>query len=206
VRALIGACVALVSVAVAAQELPAVRVQNISVYANDVRFSAAAKERYAGQRVSGRYRLHLDAEGRVTNVDAVEPIDDADEGVRLTLRRYKFRPPGQATVTFIMPVELNFIAAAPTGYRALPPTALDGQKLSGATPRLPATVHASGKKPLIGAYLLYIERDGSVSRVEVQRAIAGADDAIVATLLGWKFRPQPERVRVIRSFTFAADQ
>jgi hypothetical protein len=202
-RALIVAASLLLAGVAVAQDLPQVRLQNISVYANDARFSRAAKERYAGQRVHGQYRLHLDAQGRVREVDAVESIEEADDGVRATLQRYKFKPPGQPSVTFIMPVELNFIAAEPTGYHAVPPTAIAGQRVSGAAPVLPAAVRqANAGKSLTGAYLLYIELDGTVSRVEVARSIAGADEAIVATLHDWKFKPQPERLRVMHSFTF----
>jgi hypothetical protein len=104
-----------------------------------------------------------------------------------------------------MPVELNFIAAATSGYRAVPPTAMDGQRLTGATPHLPSAVH-SADKTIVGIYLLYIELDGSVSRVEVNRSVPGADDAIVATLRAWRFRPQPERLRVMHSFTFKVER
>lgn len=67
------------------------------------------------------------------------------------------------------------------------------EKLStGDDPHLPLTIGGSRcDSTLVGTYRLCLARDGGVQSVEVVAGIPEADESIVATLRGWRYRPLP---------------
>lgn len=81
--------------------------------------------------------------------------------------------------------------AAPTATSG--PVGWQKVKLStGDDPHLPATIGGSRcDSTLVGTYRLCLARDGGVQSVDVVAGIPEADDSIVATLRGWRYRPLP---------------
>lgn len=67
------------------------------------------------------------------------------------------------------------------------------EKLStGDDPHLPGTIGGSRcDTTLVGTYRLCLGRDGGVQSVDVVAGIPEADDSIVSTLRGWRYRPLP---------------
>ncbi|HWE31650.1 MAG TPA: hypothetical protein VHB97_26800, partial [Polyangia bacterium] len=70
-------------------------------------------------------------------------------------------------------------------------------------PTLPDDVrHRATTRELAGSYVIGVDLDGHVSRIDVVESIPGGDSAVVATLLKWQFPPQTERVRFLQRFVF----
>jgi hypothetical protein len=188
---------------------PTMSLMRMTIYANDTSFPDALKKKYAGQRVRGRYLIRVDDHGAVKNIEVLHAIPDADDVVRSHFQRASFSTP-DSDPAFIVPVELEFIAAEPTSsgaYRTLTSMELKDQLLGDEPqPKLPpATRDRYRGRTVTGMYMVYVELDGTISRVDVTRSIEGADDAIMATLKQWKLKPQPERIRAKLWFTFQDD-
>ena len=94
-------------------------------------------------------------------------------------------------------------AGTPRKYRAVQPQALDGQLVYSPNPHLPDAAKARDGGLVHGQYMIYVDLDGSVPRVDVVQSIPNGDAAIIATLLTWKAKPQRERIRFIRHWAFS---
>ena len=71
-------------------------------------------------------------------------------------------------------------------------------------PALPEDVRRrASASELSGTYVVGVDLDGHVSRIDVVQSIRGGDSAVVATILKWKFQPQEQRVRFLQHFVFA---
>ena len=88
--------------------------------------------------------------------------------------------------------------------RNLPPHALDAQRIAGALPHLPASVIGArrGLGEATFTARLCLDQTGAVSSVTVLAGIPGADAAIVSTLHGWRYRPQPIPVCFITQLVY----
>jgi hypothetical protein len=84
-------------------------------------------------------------------------------------------------------------APAPKPPRNVGPHALDAERIAGATPHLPAAVidahRGLGESRFVAR--MCVDTAGVVSSVTVLAGIPGADADIVATLRGWRYKPQP---------------
>lgn len=94
-------------------------------------------------------------------------------------------------------------AGKPVKYRAVQPQALDGQLVYAPNPHLADAAKPRHGGRVDGSYMIYVDLDGSVPRVDVVQSIPNGDAAIVATLLTWKVKPQRERIRFIRHWAFS---
>jgi hypothetical protein len=92
------------------------------------------------------------------------------------------------------------VASLPvSSFKAVPPMVLDREGLAHETPHLP-NAHESD---IAGAYMLFVDRKGQVVRVDVVESIAGGDDAVMATLRRWTFKPQPVPIRSLVRLVFS---
>jgi hypothetical protein len=84
------------------------------------------------------------------------------------------------------------------------PHILDNMKIAGAQPHLPDFVRSAhrglGDTPFVAR--LCVDQAGAVSRVDVLQGIAGADETIVQTLRGWRYKPQPIPVCFVTRLIF----
>jgi hypothetical protein len=98
----------------------------------------------------------------------------------------------------------NCVSAPAPKPRNLPPHALDAQRLAGAMPHLPAAVIGArrGLGESTFTARLCLDTGGAVSSVTVLAGIPGADADIVATLRGWRYKPQPIPVCFVTQFTY----
>jgi TonB family protein len=89
-------------------------------------------------------------------------------------------------------------------YRAVPPYVLDQLSLAGPMPHLPDVVKIRrwGTGPLRVAYMVYVDPDGIVRRVDVTEGSKDADSEIVRVLKTWRFKPQPTGIRSLMTFIF----
>jgi hypothetical protein len=73
------------------------------------------------------------------------------------------------------------------------PYQIDVQRISGADPHLPDAVreHMRGHGDKSFVARICVDREGAVSDVAVLQGIAGADEALQATLRQWRYEPQP---------------
>lgn len=85
------------------------------------------------------------------------------------------------------------LAACATPTSTASPSAFRKEKLTtGDDPHLPESIGSSRcDSTLVGTYRLCLARDGRVQSVDVLAGIPDADDSIVATLRGWRYRPLP---------------
>lgn len=102
------------------------------------------------------------------------------------------------TLTFSAPLEKS--AGGPPKYRAVSPMVMEPLAISTPGPKLPPSALQGGPKR--GRYMLYVEPDGRVSRVDVIQSIAGGDQAVIEGVKAWKYKPQPERVRFVIDLGF----
>ncbi len=62
---------------------------------------------------------------------------------------------------------------------------------SGDDPHLPDVVKAQRRGSVVtGSYKVCIGKEGTISSVDVVSSIPGADESIVSTLRGWRYKPQ----------------
>jgi hypothetical protein len=164
--------------------------------------SAEFKEEHAGEHLSGDYRLYIDADGRVRRAEVVRSIPGCDQWVIKQLTNVHHMGAVHEAMRFVHHVELTFsvpLTAAPAGqppkYRAVPPLLLTTSLINYEEPKMPPAVAANA--PQHGRYMLYVEFDGHVSRVDVVESIPGGDPAVIEAIKKWKYKPQPELVRFI---------
>lgn len=173
--------------------------RELTVYPNSSLFSDAVKQQYSGKRVHGKYRVGLNAEKRVQTFDTVQSIRDADEGVHQIFASSRF---DLGVKTVMLEIDLNFVpwpsANESPDYRPVAPGLLSGQLIERKPLQLPlAALAANPGKTVFGFYMIFVERDGSVSRVDVKQSIEGGDDALIDALKAWRFKPQPARLRTM---------
>lgn len=101
-------------------------------------------------------------------------------------------------------VGASCIAAPAPRPRNVAPHALDAARVAGAMPHLPATVIASrrGLGDSTFTAKICVDQSGTVSSVSVLSGIPGADADILATLRGWRYKPQPIPVCFLSQFVF----
>jgi hypothetical protein len=88
-------------------------------------------------------------------------------------------------------------------FKNVSPASMGADLKAQRKPKLPDDVrHRATTSELAGSYVVGVDLDGHVSRIDVVESIPGGDSAIVATLLKWQFPPQQERVRFLQRFVF----
>ena len=74
---------------------------------------------------------------------------------------------------------------------------------SGDDPHLPDVVKAQRRGSVVtGSYKVCIAQSGSISSVDAVQSIPGADDTIMATVRGWRYKPQAIPICFIQFFEF----
>ncbi len=86
----------------------------------------------------------------------------------------------------------------------VPPHHLDNDAIFHPEPHLPEVIKAQrrGTEPPVFGARLCVDESGSVFQLQVIQSIPGADEAIVATLRQWRYRPQPIPVCFVANFQF----
>jgi hypothetical protein len=138
----------------------------------------------------------------VTKLEVRRSIAGCDEYVRALVEQRVYPKPF-ARIRFVAPVELTFpapprppMAGAPVKYRSVPPNFL--QLASGEPPRLPDAFKAKHLgETFRGGYMVYVEANGRVSRVEVVQSVPECDEHIMAGLRTWKYVAPKEPIRSI---------
>ena len=88
-------------------------------------------------------------------------------------------------------------------FKNVSPASMGAELKAQPAPKLPDGVrHRATTSQLSGTYVIGVDLDGHVSRIDVVESIPGGDSAIVATLLQWHFQPQTERIRFLEHFVF----
>jgi hypothetical protein len=191
----------------------------IAVARGDAAWPEVLKQRNAGKRLEGKYIVYCARSGDVVRVEPEQAIAGADGPVVAYLKARHF--PFTRPVRFELWVSLEFEAdkpaapppappappppppppptatAPPKKYRAVALPALEQDALDVAPPQLKMGDRKGGS----GAYMIFVEPDGTVSRVEVVQSVDGSDQAIMARLRSWRFKPQRERVRSVVRFS-----
>jgi len=73
-------------------------------------------------------------------------------------------------------------------------------------PHLPDVIKAQRKgQTVLGSYKVCIDTSGSVTSVSPVGSIPGADEAIISTLRGWKFKAQAIPVCFAEAFNFIVE-
>jgi hypothetical protein len=187
-------------------------VSSMTVRADDTAIDAAVRRRYAGQHPSGDYDLYINAEGTVDGVHVVRSLDGCDEFIAKHLVTARTTPKPPAPFVRHVTVELRFASAAappvaPAALRAknVPPAMFEQQLLAAPAPHLPDVVKKRARGELVGMYKICAATDGKIIEVAPLQSIAGADEAIMATLRTWQLKPQPMPICSISRFVFSVD-
>jgi hypothetical protein len=161
------------------------------------------KQRNAGKHLAGNYEVYVDLDGAVVHVGVKKSIPGVDEAMIERFEDMRFRGL-ERRGRFELPVDVVFAAApalpprdAPPRYRAVPPDYLRDAALS--TPPLGFAKLPAGDVQVRGAYLVYVDADGHVPRVDVVASIPEVDDQVVAKLKEWTFKPQVEPVKFMKT-------
>ena len=187
-------------------------VSSMTVRPDDTAIEAAVRKRYAGQHPSGDYDLYIGAEGTVDGVHVVRSLEGCDEFIARHLVTARVRPKPPAPFVRHVTVELRFAGAgapvAPAALRAknVPPQVFDSEALVREAPHLPDAVKARARGDVTGMYKVCVATDGTVMSVAPLQSIAGADDAIMATLRRWRLKPQPTPICSITRFVFSVER
>jgi protein TonB len=92
----------------------------------------------------------------------------------------------------------------PVKPKNIPPHQLDNEALYHPMPHLPDVIKAQRRGTGLSIFTakICIAQTGLVQSVTVMQGIPGADDAIVATIKQWKYKPQPIPVCFVNNFEF----
>ena len=87
------------------------------------------------------------------------------------------------------------------------PHMLEQQKLAGDMPHLPdiVKIQRKGTGLAISMVKVCIDQGGNVNQVSIIQGIPGADQAIMSTIRGWKYKPQPIPICSMVKFEFQID-
>jgi hypothetical protein len=157
------------------------------------------------------YSLCVNKEGIVTTVTPVRGASSRDSLVIKTLQRWRYSPLSFPVCTieyFGFPRDDSDEPAV-----ILSPTLakeelrlLRSQRIRNDDPHLPDEVKMRNRgNVVLGSYQVCIATDGSIREVDVVSSIRGADANIVATLLTWRYKPQPSPVCFIQFFEFEVE-
>jgi len=154
------------------------------------------------------YCLCVNKEGIVTTVTPVRGDSSRDSLVVEILRRWRY-----SSLSF--PVCTIEYFRSPRGdadgpAATLSPTLaedelklLRSQGIRVDDQHLPDKSQARSRgKTVIGSYKVCVATDGSIKSVDVVRSIPGDDASVVATLLKWRYKPQPSPSCFLQFFEF----
>ena len=113
-------------------------------------------------------------------------------------------PPGKGGENGLPCTGSDCISAPAPRPRNVAPHALDAERIAGAMPHLPPQVIDARRGLGDAAFTarICVGQSGAVSSVTVLAGIPGADDAIVAALRSWRYKPQPIPVCFISQFLY----
>jgi hypothetical protein len=161
------------------------------------------KQRNAGKHLPGTYVVYVDLDGAVVHVGVKKSIPGVDEAMIERFEDMRFNGLARRG-RFELPVDAVFASApvsqphdAPPRYKAVPPDYLRDAALS--TPPIGFAKLPVGDVQVRGAYLVYVDTDGHVPRVDVVASIPEVDDQVVAKLKEWTFKPQVEPVKFMKT-------
>ncbi|HEX8951680.1 MAG TPA: hypothetical protein VF945_07525 [Polyangia bacterium] len=188
------------------------RVQTIAVNPGDP-VAPAAQARFAGQRPTSEFILHCKADGSFDRLEELQTIAGAEEHLRKLVSTFCHRIAASAPYREHETIELSFrpaesaTAPPPRRYKNVPPSQFHGQKIRGDLPHLPDIVKLRRMgEQLGGMYKVCVGPDGNVDSVSSLQPIPDANDAIVATLKGWKLKPQAQGICTLLRFEFAISE
>jgi protein TonB len=97
--------------------------------------------------------------------------------------------------------------APPAKPKNVPPHALEQQKISGDMPHLPdiVKIQRKGTGTAVSMVKVCIDQGGNVNQVSIIQGIPGADQSIMSTIRGWKYKPQPIPICSMVRFEFQID-
>jgi hypothetical protein len=197
----------------------------ISVARSDASFPESLRQRNAGKRLEGKYIVYCVRDGSVVRVEPEQSIAGADGAVvaHLKTKHFPFTRMVKFELWVSLEVEAEPVAAPPPApvaapapapppppppppskpspankkYRAVALPALDDGAIDVALPQLKTT----DGKGAVGAYMLFVEADGTVSHVDVVQSVGALDGPITSKLRTWKFKRQRERLRTVVRLT-----
>ncbi len=82
------------------------------------------------------------------------------------------------------------------------PVAFEAERTGGQAPRPQYVNRSEQTADIHGAYAVYVERDGRVSHVDVAIHMPGGDEAVIAAIKTWTFKPQPAPMRSLITLIF----
>lgn len=89
-------------------------------------------------------------------------------------------------------------------FKNVSPASMGADLKAQPAPRLPDDVRRrASASELSGTYVIGVDLDGHVSRIDVVESVPGGDNAIIATIQKWHFQPQEQRVRFLQHFVFS---
>lgn len=181
-----------------------------------------------GSSVNGSYKLCISQQGKISSVDVLQGIPDADADIMATLWRWRYKPQ-IIPVCFVQNLQFQIdchkshaadakddrfsdgaqrvdVALDMPKGEPLSAPYLDAQKISeNDEPPAPSFVQnlrcGSGTS---GTYRICVGTEGSVSSVEILQAASANDAPIVESLKRWRYRPQPTPVCVVKQLDFPA--
>jgi hypothetical protein len=173
------------------------------------------------------YKLCAGKDGTVTAVNSVVGLPGADNLVIEELRKWRFQSLSFPACTFefflIADGEFHSTSSVPDvpptprqeaagqagseqarRSKTVPAVLIKKEKISsGDDPHLPDAVKSRNRgKVLLGSYKLCISQDGAISSVDAVSPIQGADEDLVRTLYGWRYKPQPLPICFIQFLEF----
>ncbi|MSP61297.1 MAG: hypothetical protein EXR72_13320 [Myxococcales bacterium] len=98
-------------------------------------------------------------------------------------------------------------APPPPKPKNIPAHQLDTEVIYRPDPHLPEAIKAQRKGSGEATFTakVCVGMDGKVSNISVLTGIPGADDAILATIRQWKYKPQPIPVCFIANWVFTIE-
>lgn len=200
--------------------VPAGLIQSNKISGDDPQLPNIITTQHQCENLLGSYKVCLDVNGNISTVNTIGSIPEADEQIIATLKKWRYKPQAMP-ICFIKTFEYYIESAkCPMGKDSHEPSSIASaipkttsaalirkDKIStGDDPHLPDEVKSNHRcEILTGSYQVCIGTNGDVIKVEAKESIPGGDSQIIATLQGWRFKPQTAQVCFVQFLEFEID-
>ncbi len=158
----------------------------------------------------GVYKLCTNRDGSVLPPTVVRGLASLDQVAIDALSRWRYRPIGAPVCTWQyirFPEKLPELCPG-SAAEEIPPQAKGAdeeqtksafiarqQRISGDDPHLPDVIKALNRgRVLTGAYKICTAHNGTVSSIDPIRSLLRADEAVMQTMVLWRYKPAPRQI------------
>lgn len=164
------------------------------------------------KNITGSYKVCINQEGTVTEVQAISGIAGSDDQITAKIKTWKYKPRSES-VCFVKLIDYSIKDENDCKPKLVQAITMRSRKISGEDPHLSSLTRSTkmGSGMIFGSYKICIGTDGGISDVKVINSIDkgysvdGEDSNIINVLRTWKYQPQETPVCFVQHLQFVSE-